>query len=133
MVEWQTRRLQVPMVAIPCRFKSCYPHHNFVEVWLSLVALSPTAAYGGLREDEKAQRSKFCDIRSRNFGHRKCKLRAALMHTLSVRTTYHKTKYFEVWLSLVERCVRDAEAVGSNPVTSTIKLTSVWLRGRQNA
>ena len=25
----------------------------------------------------------------------------------------------EVWLSLVERCVRDAEAVGSSPVTST--------------
>ena len=29
--------------------------------------------------------------------------------------------YFEVWLSLVERCVRDAEAVGSSPVTSTSK------------
>ena len=28
---------------------------------------------------------------------------------------------FEVWLSLVERCVRDAEVAGSNPVTSTIK------------
>jgi trk system potassium uptake protein TrkH len=27
--------------------------------------------------------------------------------------------YDEVWLSLVERCVRDAEAAGSNPVTST--------------
>ena len=25
----------------------------------------------------------------------------------------------EVWLSLVERCVRDAESVGSSPVTST--------------
>ena len=25
----------------------------------------------------------------------------------------------EVWLSLVERCVRDAKAAGSNPVTST--------------
>ena len=24
-----------------------------------------------------------------------------------------------VWLSLVERCVRDAEAAGSNPVTPT--------------
>ena len=29
--------------------------------------------------------------------------------------------YIEVWLSLVERCVRDAEAVGSSPVTSTRK------------
>lgn len=28
---------------------------------------------------------------------------------------------FEVWLSLVERYVRDVEAVGSNPVTSTIQ------------
>lgn len=28
--------------------------------------------------------------------------------------------FFEVWLSLVERCVRDAEAVGSNPVIPTI-------------
>ena len=26
----------------------------------------------------------------------------------------------EVWLSLVERCVRDAEAAGSSPVTSTV-------------
>ena len=26
---------------------------------------------------------------------------------------------FEVWLSLVERYVRDVEAAGSNPVTST--------------
>ena len=26
----------------------------------------------------------------------------------------------EVWLSLVERCVRDAEVAGSNPVTSTM-------------
>ena len=25
-----------------------------------------------------------------------------------------------MWLSLVERCVRDAEVVGSNPVISTI-------------
>ncbi len=29
--------------------------------------------------------------------------------------------FFEVWLSLVERCVRDAEVAGSNPVTSTKK------------
>ena len=28
--------------------------------------------------------------------------------------------FIEVWLSLVERCVRDAEAAGSSPVTSTI-------------
>ena len=29
----------------------------------------------------------------------------------------------EAWLSLVERCVRDAEAVGSNPVASTVNLS----------
>ena len=28
----------------------------------------------------------------------------------------------EAWLSLVERCVRDAEAAGSNPVASTESL-----------
>lgn len=33
--------------------------------------------------------------------------------------------YFEVWLSLVERCVRDAEVAGSNPVISTILNGSV--------
>ncbi len=26
---------------------------------------------------------------------------------------------YDAWLSLVERCVRDAEAAGSNPVAST--------------
>jgi hypothetical protein len=30
-------------------------------------------------------------------------------------------KIDEAWLSLVERCVRDAEAAGSNPVASTTK------------
>ena len=28
------------------------------------------------------------------------------------------------WLSLVERCVRDAEVAGSNPVAPTIKYSS---------
>ena len=31
----------------------------------------------------------------------------------------HYAANIEVWLSLVERHVRDVEAVGSNPVTST--------------
>ena len=35
---------------------------------------------------------------------------------------WHETMYIEAWLSLVERCVRDAEAAGSNPVASTKKL-----------
>ena len=30
-----------------------------------------------------------------------------------------KTKHIDAWLSLVERCVRDAEVAGSNPVAST--------------
>ena len=33
----------------------------------------------------------------------------------------HRTN-IEVWLSLVERCVRDAEVAGSNPVTSIFLL-----------
>lgn len=32
--------------------------------------------------------------------------------------------FFEVWLSLVERYVRDVEVAGSNPVTSTILVSS---------
>ena len=38
--------------------------------------------------------------------------------------TPHKNKKLnniEMWLNLVERYVRDVEAVGSNPVISTIK------------
>ena len=35
------------------------------------------------------------------------------------------TIVFEVWLSLVERYVRDVEVVGSNPVTSTKKKSRV--------
>ena len=31
----------------------------------------------------------------------------------------------DAWLSLVERCVRDAEAAGSNPVASTTKKEAV--------
>ena len=34
---------------------------------------------------------------------------------------------FEVWLSLVERYVRDVEAAGSNPVTSTRKKQVIFL------
>ena len=33
-------------------------------------------------------------------------------------------KEIEAWLSLVERCVRDAEAAGSNPVNPTIEFKS---------
>ena len=33
---------------------------------------------------------------------------------------YHSCSSIEAWLSLVERCVRDAEVAGSNPVASTI-------------
>ena len=35
----------------------------------------------------------------------------------------------EVWLSLVERCVRDAEAAGSNPVTSTKDVRIPYFKG----
>ena len=35
--------------------------------------------------------------------------------------------FFEAWLSLVERCVRDAEAAGSSPVASTKKFDKFQL------
>ena len=35
----------------------------------------------------------------------------------------HCIHYLEMWLSLVERCVRDAEVAGSNPVISTIDIS----------
>ena len=39
----------------------------------------------------------------------------------------YSDRNFEVWLSLVERFVRDEEAAGSNPVTSTTKtLKTTW-------
>ena len=58
----------------------------------------------------------------RNFGHRKSKLRssAGLSLCCSFDILFNLILYVEAWLSLVERCVRDAEAVGSNPVASTI-------------
>ena len=37
-----------------------------------------------------------------------------------VRILLPQPYFFEVWLSLVERYVRDVEAAGSTPVTSTI-------------
>ena len=37
-----------------------------------------------------------------------------------------------MWLSLVERCVRDAEVAGSNPVISTITLSTHVLVEIQN-
>lgn len=33
----------------------------------------------------------------------------------------------EAWLSLVERCVRDAEVAGSNPVASTIRRRQIYV------
>ena len=46
-----------------------------------------------------------------------------ILHSLynNMRGSETGLREIEVWLSLVERCVRDAEAVGSSPVTSTNK------------
>ena len=45
----------------------------------------------------------------------------ALTTNLPTQRIIFETKKFniEMWLNLVERCVRDAKAVGSNPVIST--------------
>ena len=40
-------------------------------------------------------------------------------YTKRVRCEQYKNKNIDAWLSLVERCVRDAEVAGSNPVAST--------------
>jgi hypothetical protein len=45
-----------------------------------------------------------------------------LHHTCKKITLCYNHLAVGVWLSLVERCVRDAEAVGSNPVTPIIKI-----------
>ena len=47
----------------------------------------------------------------------------ALTTNLPTQRIIFETKKFniEMWLNLVERCVRDAKAVGSNPVISTKK------------
>ncbi len=50
------------------------------------------------------------------FGNLKSRSKILLTTCL---TTSVENPYFEAWLSLVERCVRDAEVVGSNPVAST--------------
>ena len=42
------------------------------------------------------------------------------------------TYVIEAWLSLVERCVRDAEAAGSNPVAS-MPNTACWSSGQDDA
>ena len=55
-----------------------------------------------------------------NFGHRKSKLRSgATKNHFQLIFSNNLIIYIEAWLSLVERCVRDAEAVGSSPVAST--------------
>ena len=47
----------------------------------------------------------------------------------SITLCYHIRRclkqYIGLWLSLVERCVRDAEAAGSNPVIPTIECETV--------
>ena len=39
----------------------------------------------------------------------------------------------EAWLSLVERCVRDAEVASSNLVASTYKSKACWSSGQDDA
>ena len=42
------------------------------------------------------------------------------MRSLSNRGRMRGSCYFEAWLSLVERCVRDAEVASSNLVATTL-------------
>ena len=47
----------------------------------------------------------------------------------SSAAVHYRKQNNDAWLSLVERCVRDAEVAGSNPVASTNSLRIPWLRG----
>ena len=42
-----------------------------------------------------------------------------LYYMSSSAAVHYRKQNSDAWLSLVERCVRDAEVAGSNPVTST--------------
>ena len=46
------------------------------------------------------------------------KILSELLLDYSIFICYNVLRDIEVWLRLVERCVRDAEAVGSSPATS---------------
>ena len=64
---------------------------------------------------------KFCRSKAKNFSGTarvSCVAVRKVLELLSIAQIQFNN---EVWLSLVERCVRDAEAAGSSPVTSTKK------------
>ena len=50
-----------------------------------------------------------------------------------VNSTKQTLKNIEAWLSLVERCVRDAEVASSNLVASTYKSKACWSSGQDDA
>ena len=86
-----------------------------------MVALNTSASCGRKSECEKSQRSNFFPLQGvKKFGHRKCKRSSSAIDVIKTTIKYLLLLFIEVWLSLVERCVRDAEAAGSSPVTSTI-------------
>ena len=92
-----------------------------IGVWLSLVAICMTAACGRKRERKSAPRSNRAprSKRAHVWALQECCV-AARSFQCKYFIFISFIRYFEVWLSLVERCVRDAEAAGSSPVTSTI-------------
>ena len=51
-----------------------------------------------------------------------------LYYMSSSAAVHYRKQNNDAWLSLVERCVRDAEVAGSNPVASTKALRIPWLR-----
>ena len=81
---------------------------------------SPSARGAGENESEKGAAVEMGRREAEHFGHRKRKLRSSAKRKNDIDETTIKSFIIEVWLSLVERCVRDAEAAGSSPVTSTI-------------
>ena len=53
------------------------------------------------------------------------RMRSGVSRTITYIQTKFNLIFIGVWLSLVERCVRDAEVACSNPVTPTISDTAI--------
>ena len=91
-------------------------------MWLSLVALRIAAADGRCRRFDKGAETRSNAKRYKRAVRLcfKSKLRSSATFWFDL-VLLNEFLNNEMWLSLVERCVRDAEAAGSNPVISTKK------------
>ena len=73
-------------------------------------------------------RSRSADRRGKPMNAKMSGLFLLLFNSLCYHIRRCLKQYIGLWLSLVERCVRDAEAAGSNPVNPTIELKGMYFR-----